>query len=261
MDGWSIYSEKMKMKREMWVDRTRDSITRRIVASPSFHVVKINGEEQSVSITNRTTHKEKRICSMPGETLKHGGIVEYSNGIWLITDVDYETEVYQRGLMQRCNHILRWISKTGELREKWCIVEDGTKYLIGERSEDIMTIGDSRIAVTIGKDDESLELSRGLRFLIDDVDVEHPTVYQITKTNRFFSTTNNEGVFRFILNEVVLTKDDNEKLRIADYSNWMPPRDLDGDHKDSDFTLAQIVDGAIDKTTNNPPKDDKKGWL
>lgn len=260
MGGWSIYEERMKTKRDMWVDRTKDNITRRLIASPSFHVVTINGEEQRVSITNRTTHKEKRICSMPGETLKHGGIVEYSNGIWLITDVDYETEVYQRGLMQRCNHVLRWINGEGVLREKWCIVEDGTKYLIGEKSEDIMTIGDSRIAVTVGKDDETIELKRGLRFLIDDVDVEHPTVYQITKGNRFFSTTNNEGVFRFILNEVVLNAGDNEKLRIADFSNWMPSRELDGDHRDSEFTVAEIVEAAKDKTST-PPPDDKEGWL
>lgn len=260
MDGWGIYEERMKQKRDMWVERTKDNITRRLVASPSFHIVKINGEEQRVSITSRTTHKEKRICSMPGETLKHGGLVEYSDGVWLITDVDYETEVYQRGLMQRCNHILRWINQDGILREKWCIVEDGTKYLIGERSEDIMTIGDSRIAVTIGKDEATIELNRGLRFLIDDVDVQHPTVYQITKTNRFFSTTNNEGVFRFILNEVVLNDADNEKLRIADFSNWLPRRELDSDHKDSEYTVAEIVDAAKEKTST-PPSDDKEGWL
>jgi len=250
----------MTTKRDMWVNRTQESIARRILASPSCHIVTIDDIEQQIAITGRTKHAEKRICSMPGETLKHGGLVDYCDIKWLITDVDSETEVYQRGLMQRCNHKLKWISKNGELREKWCIVEDGTKYLIGERSEDLMSIGDSRIAVTIAKDEESIELSRGLRFLIDDEDVEHPMVYQITKANRFFNTTKGNGVFRFILNEVVLTANDNEDLRIADYSNWMPHRELDGDHRDSEYTVAEIVQAAKDKTAT-PPSDDKKGWL
>lgn len=204
---------------------------------------------------------EKRICSMPGQTLKHGAILQYDDSIWLITQVDADTQVYQRGLMKRCNHVLRWISKDGTLKQKWCIVEDGTKYLIGERSEQKITIGDARIAVTIGKDEQTVELNRGLRFLIDDEDVENPTAYQITKANRFFNTTNGQGVFRFILNEVVLTDHDNIKHRIADFNNWMPQRELDGDHTDSEYTVVELVSEARKKTQENPPSDQKKGWL
>lgn len=261
MSGWDIYEARMSTKRQMWVDRSRASFGRRLLDSPSCHVVRVNGVEQTLSITHRTTHTEKRVCAMPGEELKHGGLVEYNDSVWLITEVDTDNEIYQRGLMKRCNHVLRWISKDGKLKEKWCIVEDGTKYLIGEKSEEHITIGDARIAVTIGKDEDSIELDRGLRFLIDDEDIAHPTAYQITKANRFFNMTHGEGVFRFILNEVVLTDHDNIKHRIADYSNWLPPRELDGDHVDSEYTVVELVSEAKKKTEESPPEDTKKGWL
>lgn len=261
MSGWDIYEARMSTKRQMWVDRARTSIERRLLDSPSCHTVKVNGFDQTLSITHRTTHTEKRVCAMPGEALVHGGLVEYNNSVWLITEVDTDNEVYQRGLMKRCNHILRWISRDGRLKEKWCIVEDGTKYLIGERSEEKITIGDARIAVTIGKDEDTLELDRGLRFLIDDKDIESPTAYQITKSNRFFNTTHDDGVFRFILNEVVRTDADNIRHRIADYNNWLPPRELDGDHVDSELTVDAIVTEAVKKTEEAPPEDTKKGWL
>lgn len=259
--AWDVYESRAMTKREMWVHRTQTSLERRLLNSPSCQLVKVNGLEQRVSITHRTTHNEKRICAMPGEKLVHGGLVQFNDSIWLITEVDSDFEVYQRGLMKRCNHILRWIGKDGKLHEKWCIVEDGTKYLIGEASEEHITIGDARIAVTVGKDEETIELGRGLRFLIDDVDTPYPTAYQITKANRFFNTTNDNGVFRFILGEVVLTEADNIQHRIADFNNWMPPRELDGDHVDSEYTVAEIVEAAKEKVEAMPPQDEKKEWL
>lgn len=267
MGGWDEYAERMGVtgdtKRDMWVARTKQSVLRRMVDSPSYRLVSINSIEQYVSITHRVNSMEKRICSRPGETLKHGGLVEFDGSKWLITDIDADSVIYSRGLMRRCNHILRWISKEGKLREKWCIVEDGTKYLIGEataRYDSIMTIGDARIAVTVGRDDETIELDRGLRFLIDDADAEHPQAYQITKSNRFFNAYDGEGVFRFILNEVTRTENDNIKERIADYTSWMPERALDSDHKDSEYTVAQIV-SAAQEAASVPPSDEKENWL
>lgn len=244
----------------MWADHTKLSIERRVRNSPSCREVSIDGVKQYVTITHRQNMSEKRICAMPGEKLKHGGLVKFANNMWLITEIDADNEIYERGLMTQCNHKLRWIGKDGMLKEKWCIVEDGTKYLIGEFSEDIMSIGDARIALTIGKDEDTLELSRGMRFLIDDPDSEAVIAYQITKPNKLFNIYNGEGVFKFILNEVNLTDADNKNLRIADYSTWKPPIQLDSDHVDSKNTVGQIVTKAQADAAVKPP-DSKEVWL
>lgn len=264
-DVWERYDEKMshigRSKRSMWVNHTQQSMLRRFLDSPSCHKVAINGNRQLAVIEHmQQGYSYKKILALPGEHLLHGGIVDFANNKWLITEVDADNEIYERGIMRQCNHILRWIGKDGILREKWCVVEDGTKYLIGEKSEDMMTIGDSRMAVTIGKDSETTELCRGLRFLIDDTDSDSVTAYQITKSNKLFNQFNGSGVFRFILNEVQLQDGDNKELRIADYSTWTPPIPHDSDHVDSTATVAEIVSAAIEEAAT-PPDDDKGVWL
>lgn len=224
--AWDAYRDRMtltgKSKHDMWVNHSRTAIRRRLQDSPSCRSVLVNGEEQLLSITRHPESGYKRVASLPGENLVHGGLVDFAGCKWLITEVDADDLVYQRGIMRQCNHILRWVShKTGEIYEKWCVVEDGTKYLIGERTREFLTIGDGRMAVTIGKDAETVELCRGLRFLIDDEDSDFVTAYQITKSNKLFNVYDGEGVFRFILNEVQLTDDDNTDRRIADYYSRM----------------------------------------
>lgn len=264
MEAWERYESRLRpvglTKREMWVNHTKASIARRLLASPSCREVLIDGKKQTVSIVHQAEMSTKKICALPDQHLAHGGLVDFGGSKWLITEVDADNEVYEKGIMERCNHILRWIGKDGELKEKWCIVVDGTKYLIGEKAMDIMSIGDARIAVTVGKDKDTVELSRGARFLIDDPDSEAVLAYQITKPNKFFNVFNGRGVFRFILNEVNLTDSDNKTLRIADYTNWEPPKELDSDHVDSDLVIAEIVDAAFE-TQYDYEDDNKEVWL
>ena len=264
MDGWGVYERYRealgRTKREMWVQHTRDNYRRKMLDSPSCRVVNINGYTQTVCIVHTAEMDQKKIFSLPGEHLEHGGLVDFADNKWLITEMDADNQIYDKGIMQQCNHILRWINKDGVLIEKWCFVADGTKYLIGEKPRELLTIGDARIAVTVGKDEDTVELARGLRFLIDDTDSEAVLAYQITKPNKMFNVFNGKGVFRFILNEVQLTADDNKELRIADYTKWHPPVELDSDHRDSDYTVAEIVSAAIAEA-DTPPDDDKEVWL
>ena len=264
MSGWSIYENKMSSigatRRDLRINRSREVLRRKAMDSPACHLVTINGREQYVTITHKQDLAIKRICALPGETIPHGGLVTFADNVWLITELDADNEVYERGLMQQCNHRLKWINKRGELIEKWCIVEDGTKYLVGERSVQLMSIGDARIAVTIGKDEDTNEIDRGMRFLIDDPDSPTPLAYQITKPNRFFNLYNGKGIFRYILNEVNTTKNDDTELRIADFLSWKPDKELDGDHRNSDKTLEEVVEKALDES-EKIPGDFKEEWL
>jgi len=167
--------------------------------------------------------------------------------------------------MRQCNHILRWVSnKTGEIREKWCVVEDGTKYLVGERTREFLTIGDGRMALTIAKDPETVELCRGLRFLIDDEDSDFVTAYQITKSNKLFNVYNGKGVFRFIMNEVQRTDDDDVARRIADYKSR-----LAGDGSVAGilpvfpdyYIQKEIEDIARGDAEEEEPEEEQGGWI
>lgn len=262
MNIWDVYQARLEVngttKRERTLRQTQSYISNKITDSLSCHKVVINEVEQTVSILNkREDVTSKKICALPGETLQHGAIVDFADSKWLITDLDANGEVYASGTMQRCNYLLRWLNKYGVIIEKWCIVEDGTKYLIGEKAKDMMSIGDARIAITVGRDSDTVDLGRGKRFLVDDLDTKLPLAYQITKPNKLFNVYNNNGIFRFILNEVNMTDNDNVELRIADYYNWEPVVRRDNEHSDKNVTLEEIV-SAQSSTTKH---DNKENWL
>lgn len=209
-------------KRDLVKMRTQRLLHHKHKASLSYKTVLINGVQQNVSIIDTTDLSEKKIFSMPSETLLHGGLVDWEDSKWLITEINAHSELYEEGRIKRCNHLLKWKDNDGMIQERWCIVEDGTKYLIGEKDgrdgrNTVMTIGDARLALTIAKDEATEQFKRGTRFIIDDVDSDEQLAYEITKSNRLFNIYNDIGVYRFILNEVVITDDDNMDIRVADY--------------------------------------------
>lgn len=264
MSVWDTYDAQMgaegRTSRERALKRAKFYINNKVRNSLSYHEVDIDGHTQNVTILDKKEDMAiKTICSMPGEALKHGGIVDFANSKWMITELDSNSEVYAKGKMQRCNYLLKWLNDAGDIIEKWCIVEDGTKYLIGEKTKDIMAIGDARIAITVAKDADTSELCRGKRFLVDDTSSKTPLAYQITKPNKLYNIYNDEGIFRFILNEVELTDNDNTELRIADYYNWRPKIDRDNEHKNPDIPLDKIISDAKNQPINDD--DEKDVWI
>lgn len=271
MGAWNSYDARMcasnglnsDPKRDATLDHTQNRINRKIVSSLSYETVQVNGTEQRVSVADVTGDlATKKIFSVPGEDLPHGEVIEWDGAMWLITEVDAHKTLYTKGRMRRCNYYLKWIDDNGEIVSRWCVVEDGTKYLIGEKTRDMMSIGDARIAITIGKDEDTNKLRRGMRFLIDDMDSEDVLAYQVTKPNKLFNVYNGKGVFRFILNEVNLTDNDNVDMRIADYYSWQPPVITQKPDIQNDDLIEDIVARAVENAENTPETIEERGvWL
>lgn len=74
----------------------------------------------------------------------------------------------------------------------------------------------------MGRNEYSVKLDRQSRFLIDDPLSEHKLAYLLTKPLKFSGVYNGEGVFKFVLQEVVTTDNDNQDLCIADYYKHFP---------------------------------------
>ena len=136
MNLWDTYRSRLNAqggdRRNVVLQRERRFLNSKMPASLSYHQVTIDGEQRSVAIINSDNLDTKTICTLPGEDFHHGGLVEWMNERWLITGRDANNEVYTRGTMRQCNYQLRWIADDGNIIERWCIVEDGTKYLTGE---------------------------------------------------------------------------------------------------------------------------------
>lgn len=265
---WDNYAKRMNFngsddpKRASDLGYMHDRMSRRFISSLSYKKVDMCGTEAQIAIIDTTEFDTKKIYAMPGETLPHGSLVTWSGAIWLITEVNAHAEFCMEGKMRQCNYELKWIDDDGRLISRWCVVEDGTKYLIGEKSSQTMTIGDARIAVTIGKDSDTNRLERGRRFLIDDTDSTNVLAYQITKPNKLFNVYDGHGVFRFILNEVNVTDNDNVEMRIADYYNWSPRYEREKSDVQTGAELEDIVTAAKERAENKQTDTDgRKVWL
>lgn len=267
MNVWDAYQARLGTKsddpkRSHALSNAQSAMLRRITSSLSYQHVTVDGQDRALAIVESTDFNIKKVFSMPGEDIPHGKTVEWSGSVWLITERNARCEFCAEGKMRRCNYVLKWIDDTGNVISRWCVVEDGTKYLIGERSENIMSVGDARIAVTIGKDRDTEKLRRGKRFLIDDMDSDEVLAYRITKPNKLYNVYNGSGVFRFILTEENVTDNDNTELRIADYYSWKPVQDRPVPDTRTDDNLEKIVADA-EQRKQKLPEDirEKKVWI
>lgn len=108
--------------------------------------------------------------------------------------------------------------------------------LTGEYGDNdfIVTRGDSRISLTLAKDEYSIQLSRENRFLIDDYDSKNVLAYRLTKPFKLGGTYNGEGVLNFVLAECNTEDTDNFELHIANYYDHFPKKSEDGDASGDD---------------------------
>lgn len=74
----------------------------------------------------------------------------------------------------------------------------------------------------IARNQHTVAFDREYRFLIDDPETPHKLAYLLTKPLKRGLTYNSQGTFKFVLQEVTATEDDNHELGIADYYKHFP---------------------------------------
>lgn len=136
MSVWDTYEALAGVRgvtrRDTRLRREKRYLTTRLPDNLSYFSVTIDGANQEVAIINSDNLDEKYIYSMPGENFNQGGMVYWMDCYWLIEEKDANNEIYTRGKLLQCNYLLKWVDESGIIREQWCHVEDGTKYLTGE---------------------------------------------------------------------------------------------------------------------------------
>lgn len=92
----------------------------------------------------------------------------------------------------------------------------------------MVTRGDSRISVQVARNKHTVALGRENRFLIDDPESPHKLAYILSKPFKTGLVYQGTGTFKFVLQEVTATEDDNHELGIADYYKHFPKDNKEG---------------------------------
>lgn len=245
MSVWDSYENRMaahgSSKREAILRRELHMLGEKLPDTLSYHSVLIDDVSCDVAIVNSDNLDEKTIYSTIRDSIKGGELVSWMDNHWLVVECDANSEIYTRAKLRQCNYLLRWIDADAVIHEQWCIIEDGTKYLTGEYEDRnfVVTRGDSRIAMTIARNKDTVKFGREHRFLIDDPDSTEKLSYMLTKPLKVGAVYNSRGVYSFVLQEVVSSDDDNHELGIADYYKFFPkeiiPEDSDTGNSNIDI--------------------------
>ena len=245
MSVWDLYESRADVKgrtrRDAILKRELYMLEKKSKDSLSYHTATIDGIDDDVCVINSDNLNEKTFISLNG-TIKCGSYISWMDNIWLVTEFDANNEIYTKAKAVQCNYNLKWVSADGNIHSQWCIIEDGTKYLTGEYEDRkfIVTRGDSRIAMTIGRNSLTAKFNRESRFIIDDPLSEDKLSYLLTKPLKVGHVYGDNGVYSFVLQEVVSTDDDNMEESIADYYKYFPKsEDSEGSTENQETSLEE----------------------
>lgn len=243
MSVWETYRARLDAqgsdKRTAILQRERRFLNAKIPSSLSYQQTTIDGTLRNLAIINTKNQDTKTICALPGEDLICGVYVEWMNERWLIKELDANKELHTKGIMQQCNYLLRWISDDGSIQSRWCIVDDGTKYL-GEHENNVVTVGETKVSLILAKDEHTIRLNRGSRFLIDDYSSPSVLAYQLTKLFKLTGSSDGHGVLHFVMQECNTEDSDNIELHIANYYDHFPRTDHTDADQSQDKEKSQI---------------------
>lgn len=146
-----------------------------------------------------------------------GDLVHWQSEWWICTHQQNIHDMFWNGVIERCNHLLKWKDSDGNIIERYCRAEDATKYTLGitEQNNNVM-LPDTRRAVMIPFDKDTVKLLDGRRLLIDK-NVSVPKAYEITNVDRVTKMHGENGIIILTCGSSLLSKNDNIDLMIADY--------------------------------------------
>lgn len=150
MSCWDTYKNRIEIrggtKKGAAYNREARLIDRRLKDNLSYKEITIYGQDcgynitdiemiekakkQNLAVIKSDNLNEKYLHTLPEQDIELGGLVEWADNHWLITEKDADTTLYASALMEQCNHLLKWISDDGRIYEQWCIISDGTKLEI-----------------------------------------------------------------------------------------------------------------------------------
>lgn len=264
MNPWDTYTARNSLHGATTRDRAKynlmNRLTHQIPTTLSYQTATVDNIERDIVVLDSDNMNQKTICSMPGEDIRHGALVEWAGHRWLVAEHDAHTEIYAKCIMLQCNYLLKWINNSGQIVERWCIVEDGTRYLTGEYQDSsfVATKGDSRIAVTLPKDSETLALGRDFRFIIDDYGVPDPLAYRMSKPFKLGGSFDENGVISVVMTECNTEQDDNLELHIANYYKYFPKDkvDIGSASEDTKGDIKEDI-SKVEETKGTG----RKGWI
>lgn len=204
-----------------------------------------------------TPTKDKNVCGIkprPGEALNIGDIIYWNTLHWLVTDKNFQDEIYNSGTITRCNRTIRWQNPiTLEIVERWCFCSKPYTSNIDEGN--VISTLKGKYDIQLPYDSETIQVGVDKRLMLDIVGGK-PMVYKLAfpdaNTNKYQDIDG--GFIEWtVVSDTYVQERDNVELMICDYidpaNSSKPPHHSIGD----DLLECEII-GRNDIRVGGSPR-------
>ena len=169
MGYYDLYKARTNMNGETYKDREINQLKRfindKFLKSPSYHLVYIRGVEEPRGLhiydenaINKNPNK-KRISSRPNEIFNVGQYVVWEDNDWLITNIDCDSTVQTKGIMQKCNNqISLYINDV--LHKIPCCVDSAQMRLLNTDSNKYLEVPSTDVFIRIANNELTQNIKR-----------------------------------------------------------------------------------------------------
>lgn len=189
-----------RTQRDREISRQKELYKRYALRNPSCNNVMRNGIPEKLVINTGTQPYYKKVSTLPDNELYAGDYIEWKDSFWLVKVADSDNNLYTDGEMTQCTYKLRWQNDKGEIIERWCTTQNASSYSTGTTGDKVIQIGYDQLKVDIPYDEETIQLRRGKRFLIDNNAVD-PTPYVLSRIDTTSYVYNGHGYLSIIASE------------------------------------------------------------
>lgn len=154
-------------------------------------------------------------------TVKTGMYVKFENRYWLVTGYPSYNGIYEKAVLQICQHKIRWQCDDGCVHERWCNFASASKYDIGEAGNNVLVVGTNNYTILMPDDEYALELE-GKRVFIDRHEDNPTKTFKLTRADDVLYDFGEEhgGILSFIADKSELNLEtDRPDLRLCDYKD------------------------------------------
>jgi hypothetical protein len=184
---------------------------------------------------------KKKFISYPYETIQFsiGNYISYvdKNGVYqilMIVSLDQTNEWEVNGEIEDCNYTFTWQNSSGTILSYPSIKK--TTNTVGINEGNVISLPNSIVTIELPFDSETKLLDVDRRFFIDDLSVEIPQVYAISKPDR----TSTKGIIKLTMKQDAYNKDiDNKELGICGVKTVVPTP------ADGQTSSVIVIDGDI----------------
>ena len=221
MANWNLYETRMTIdgytERDVQINTIKNSVLNNFANSPSYFLTLRNGVEQGFNIVEENeiikNPNKKRVICRPDETIIVGDIIEFDNSNWICTENDTTSEIYDIGIISRCNNTLLFYPSqsnenqiSNELIEIPCIVGKGN---INLENNKYLSIPSDENLVTCPNNIDSSYIDENTRFILSG------DAYSVIGIDKL----ENVGLLGLRIKEDQIKVDDNLELGIADWGS------------------------------------------